>query len=194
MCVCSKQTRLRCDLRSLSKNILKKAGITLSNDSSHGALAVHSSSSSLSASSHGHPSALGLGASSHGRLSSSSSSASSASSSSSSDEVWIGLDKIRAGESGANIIHDLKIPFAKMWSASLIPTPNDYGNHIDIIGNVFAPLADTMSYKPPPGLLEWLLKKKKGLPDPPIFVGFGSMVIKVTHTYTHIHILSRVFT
>ena len=50
------------------------------------------------------------------------------------------IEKIRAGEGGASILNDLRVPFAKMWSESLVPTPRDYGKHIDVIGNIFPPI------------------------------------------------------
>ena len=56
--------------------------------------------------------------------------------------VYIGLEKIRAGEPGANMLNELRVPFAKMWSPSLVPRPDDYGYHIDVVGNVFPPNAD----------------------------------------------------
>jgi hypothetical protein len=82
--------------------------------------------------------------------------------------------------------------WVQMWSPSLVPTPSDYGNHIDVIGNVFPPLpvgdgAGGTAFTPPVGLEEWLAEPAvrqadrgaSDVSDPPVFVGFGSMVIKV---------------
>lgn len=93
------------------------------------------------------------------------------------------LEKIRAGENGANLLNNLRVPFAKMWSAALVPRPPDWGEHIDVIGNVFPPLPPPDSsvggYVAPRELLEWLAETSEdGTSDPPVFIGFGSMVIK----------------
>lgn len=71
--------------------------------------------------------------------------------------------------------------WGQMWSPSFIPTPKDYGDHIDVIGNVFPPIDEkALSWVPPPDLLHWLFQKKAdGSNDAPIFIGFGSMIIKV---------------
>jgi len=97
-------------------------------------------------------------------------------------DLWVGMDKIRAGEFGANILNDLRVPFAKMWSPSFVAAPEDYGSHVDVIGNVFPPLMQDSveqqnDFEPPEGLLQWLAQDTENLP---IFVGFGSMVIKDT--------------
>jgi hypothetical protein len=60
-----------------------------------------------------------------------------------------------------------------------VSKPEDYGSHVDVIGNVFPPLMDNEkdlgNFRPPEGLLDWLAEST----TLPIFVGFGSMVIKV---------------
>lgn len=69
-----------------------------------------------------------------------------------------------------------------MWSPSLTPKPKDWGPHIDIVGNVFNDLdAILRDYRPPPDLVAWLAKG-----EPPIFVGFGSMVIEDTASLVEI--------
>jgi hypothetical protein len=93
------------------------------------------------------------------------------------------LEKIRAGENGANLLNSLRVPFAKMWSPSFVPRPPDWGEHIDIIGNIFPPLpppdGSVGGYVAPSELLEWLAETTEdGAPDPPVFIGFGSMIIK----------------
>jgi hypothetical protein len=90
------------------------------------------------------------------------------------------LEKIRAGENGANLLNNLRVPFAKMWSEALVPRPPDWAEHIDVIGNVFPPLPPLCGgYVAPRELLEWLAQTMEdGTLDPPVFIGFGSMVIK----------------
>ena len=73
-----------------------------------------------------------------------------------------------------------------MWSPSLVPPPADYGEHVDVVGNVFPPLpaqgaAAEGGYQPPAALAAWLGARRPGsgaVPDPVVFVGFGSMVIR----------------
>lgn len=55
-------------------------------------------------------------------------------------------------------------------SPALIPKPQDWGSHIDIAGFYFLSLAS--SYKPPPELVAFL---EAG--PPPVYIGFGSIVI-----------------
>jgi hypothetical protein len=44
----------------------------------------------------------------------------------------MGLEPIRRGENGYALINDNKVPFAKMWSPSLVPKPKDWGPHVSI--------------------------------------------------------------
>lgn len=71
---------------------------------------------------------------------------------------------------GFYLLPRLHVPFTYLWSESLIPKPWDWGSHINITGFSFLPLAD--SYTPPADLVEFL---DEG--PPPIYIGFGSIVI-----------------
>eukprot|EP00953_Heterococcus_sp_UTEX-ZZ885_P032523 16980-Heterococcus_DN1.PRE.2 len=84
---------------------------------------------------------------------------------------------MRRGENCYALLNDNKVPFAKMWSSALVSKPADWGPHIDITGNFFAPPESTSDYQPPAELINWLAKG-----DSPIFIGFGSMVIADTAT------------
>ena len=66
----------------------------------------------------------------------------------------------------------LKVPITYMWSPSLIPKPADWGPHVDISGFVFLGKADT--FTPPDGLKVFL---EKDPDNPPIYCGFGSIVV-----------------
>jgi hypothetical protein len=44
----------------------------------------------------------------------------------------MGLEPIRRGENGYALINDNKVPFAKMWSPSLVPKPKDWGPHVSV--------------------------------------------------------------
>jgi UDP:flavonoid glycosyltransferase YjiC (YdhE family) len=107
--------------------------------------------------------------------------------------LQLGLEPVMHGESGFNLINASKVPFACMFSPSLISRPKDWEQHIDIVGSFFADdlesresnsvdeasgspclRAETPSsvYQPSEEVRQWLIRGPK-----PIFVGFGSMVI-----------------
>ncbi|CAH0475270.1 unnamed protein product [Peronospora belbahrii] len=82
------------------------------------------------------------------------------------------LRKIRKGDGGRDILLDLAVPHAFMWSPHLVPKPNDWGKIYDITGTVLLEGSDS-TYTPTPELEAFL-----GQDAGPIFVGFGSMVIQ----------------
>ncbi|KAK5084156.1 hypothetical protein LTR24_007516 [Lithohypha guttulata] len=64
----------------------------------------------------------------------------------------------------------LKIPWTYCWSPALIPKPRDWGSKIDVSGFFFLNLAT--NYTPAPDLAEFL-----GAGPPPVYIGFGSIVV-----------------
>lgn len=64
----------------------------------------------------------------------------------------------------------LKIPHTYCWSPSLIPKPEDWGEHISIAGFYFLPHSST--YQPPADLQRFL-----DAGPPPVYIGFGSIVV-----------------
>ncbi|EGZ07162.1 hypothetical protein PHYSODRAFT_362385 [Phytophthora sojae] len=84
----------------------------------------------------------------------------------------LGLRKILKGDGGRDILLDLAIPHAFMWSPRLVPKPEDWGKIYDVIGTVTLE-GPSSSYTPSPELEAFL-----GDDAGPIFVGFGSMVIQ----------------
>ncbi|EXJ80823.1 hypothetical protein A1O3_07107 [Capronia epimyces CBS 606.96] len=64
----------------------------------------------------------------------------------------------------------LRIPWTYCWSPALIPKPADWGSHIDISGFFFLNLSS--NYTPPQELAEFLAAG-----PPPIYIGFGSIVV-----------------
>ena len=72
-----------------------------------------------------------------------------------------------------------QVPHAYIWSPNLIPKPKDWGPHIDIAGFFYLSLG--CNYTPPPELDAFL---KAG--DPPIYVGFGSIVMEDSEAMTKI--------
>ncbi|KAG7382211.1 hypothetical protein PHYPSEUDO_005139 [Phytophthora pseudosyringae] len=81
------------------------------------------------------------------------------------------LRPIRNGDLGSELLLDLNIPHAFMWSPKLVPKPADWGNLYDVIGAVTLKEAAS-EYSPSPELDAFL-----GEDGGPIFVGFGSMIL-----------------
>ena len=71
----------------------------------------------------------------------------------------------------------MKVPYTYLWSPSLVPKPRDWGLEIDITGFVFLDLAS--SFKPPESLVKFL---DDG--DPPVYIGFGSIVVDNADKFT----------
>lgn len=93
----------------------------------------------------------------------------------------LGLLPIRESEDADSLIHTLKVPFTYCWSPHLIPKPLDWGPHIDVCGFFFLKSL-SHNYEPPENLASFL---KSGMP--PIYVGFGSIVVdEIDHIYTEI--------
>ncbi|OWZ09936.1 Sterol 3-beta-glucosyltransferase [Phytophthora megakarya] len=81
------------------------------------------------------------------------------------------LRPIRNGDLGSELLLDLNIPHAFMWSPRLVPKPADWGPLYDVIGTVTLKEAASV-YSPSPELEAFL-----GNDGGPIFVGFGSMIL-----------------
>lgn len=71
---------------------------------------------------------------------------------------------------GYTLMSYLKVPFTYFWSPALIPKPADWANHITVSGFQFLSLAS--SFKPPQDLEDFL-----NAGDPPVYIGFGSIVV-----------------
>lgn len=92
----------------------------------------------------------------------------------------LGLPVVPLGPMFANFIADSKIPFSAMWSPSFVPKPEDWPEHVRIVGTFTQNnknkdhkcLVDESKFE---DLIRWLMEG-----DKPVFVGFGSMVIKDT--------------
>ncbi|KAI1484782.1 hypothetical protein F5X96DRAFT_662874 [Biscogniauxia mediterranea] len=77
------------------------------------------------------------------------------------------------------VLTRLRIPYTYCWSPALIPKPNDWGQHIDIAGFYFLNLAS--SFTPDPDLAAFL---EAG--PPPVYIGFGSIVVDDPNKLTRI--------
>lgn len=67
-------------------------------------------------------------------------------------------------------LHRLKVPHTYCWSPALIPKPADWGSHLSVSGFYFLSLAS--NFAPEPELDAFL---KAG--PPPVYIGFGSIVV-----------------
>ncbi|KAF7777854.1 CAZyme family GT1 [Agaricus bisporus var. burnettii] len=78
---------------------------------------------------------------------------------------------------GPSILEDLKIPWTYCMSPALVPSPEDWQNHIDVVGFYFLNLAT--KYEPSSDLVAFL-----NAGDTPIYIGFGSIVVDNPHALT----------
>ncbi|TQV90735.1 UDP-glucose,sterol transferase [Cordyceps javanica] len=90
----------------------------------------------------------------------------------------LGLDPI-SPLWGFHLLPRLRVPFTYLWSKSLIPKPKDWGSYINITGFSFLPLAS--SYTPPDDLKAFLAAGPA-----PIYIGFGSIVVKKPEELTRL--------
>ncbi|GKT50517.1 sterol 3-beta-glucosyltransferase UGT80B1 [Colletotrichum spaethianum] len=89
----------------------------------------------------------------------------------------LGLDNIQASM-GPGITTYLKIPHTYCWSPAIISKPADWGQEIDVCGFF---LRDEPIYNPPSDLDTFL---RAG--PPPVYVGFGSIVIDDPQRLTNV--------
>ncbi|KAF5858188.1 hypothetical protein ETB97_004690 [Aspergillus alliaceus] len=80
----------------------------------------------------------------------------------------IDLERVPVTE-GPNLVQTLKVPFTYCWSPALVPKPKDWPSYIDVCGFFFRELP---IYSPSYELGTFL---RNG--PPPIYIGFGSIVI-----------------
>ncbi|RDW70562.1 putative sterol glucosyltransferase [Aspergillus mulundensis] len=79
---------------------------------------------------------------------------------------------------GPMLASTLKVPFTYCWSPALMRKPADWPAHIDVCGFFFR---DAPDYKPPQSLDAFL---QNGAP--PVYIGFGSIVIDDPEKFTAI--------
>ncbi|KAL4798028.1 hypothetical protein BDV19DRAFT_377237 [Aspergillus venezuelensis] len=77
---------------------------------------------------------------------------------------------------GPMLADTLKIPFTYCWSPALMAKPVDWPTHIDVCGFFFR---DTPVYAPPKSLEAFLSSG-----PPPVYIGFGSIVIEDPAQFT----------
>nr|POF01331.1 sterol 3-beta-glucosyltransferase ugt80a2 [Quercus suber] len=76
-------------------------------------------------------------------------------------------------------LYRMHVPYTYLWSPSLVPKPKDWGPEIDIAGFVFLDLAS--NFTPDPELEAFL-----NAGEPPIYVGFGSIVVDDPDGFTEL--------
>lgn len=81
----------------------------------------------------------------------------------------LGLDDISLMRA-PGMLQRMRVPHTYCWSPALIPKPKDWGQHISISGFYFLNLAT--NYTPDPDLKAFL-----DAGPPPVYIGFGSIVL-----------------
>ncbi|KAL2846895.1 UDP-Glycosyltransferase/glycogen phosphorylase [Aspergillus pseudoustus] len=71
---------------------------------------------------------------------------------------------------GPHLAEILKVPFTYCWSPALVPKPLDWPSYMDVCGFFFR---DPPKYDPPADLQAFLASG-----PPPVFIGFGSIVLE----------------
>jgi sterol 3beta-glucosyltransferase len=90
------------------------------------------------------------------------------------------LPAVPYGSGAAYAVTTSKIPFSAMWSPNFVPKPDDWPEQCRVVGTFFedqsksAALVDEGEFA---DVIQWLHAG-----EPPVFIGFGSMVIKDTES------------
>jgi sterol 3beta-glucosyltransferase len=85
------------------------------------------------------------------------------------------LPHIYAYANSTNLVKAAKLPFSAMWSPSFVPKPDDWPEQADVVGTFVIDQKKGFDITPFAELSAWLEKGSQ-----PIFIGFGSMMIKDT--------------
>ena len=93
-------------------------------------------------------------------------------------ERSLGLDPVSLS-SAPGMLQRLKVPHTYCWSPALIPKPKDWGPNIQVSGFYFLNLAS--NYTPEPALRTFL---EQG--PPPVYIGFGSIVLEDPNAMTEL--------
>ena len=75
--------------------------------------------------------------------------------------------------SGTNHVVHAKLPFSAMWSPAFVPNPEDWPEQCQVVGTFVIDQKKNFNLEPFEDLQKWI-----DAGDPPVFIGFGSMVIK----------------
>ncbi|EIW72027.1 hypothetical protein TREMEDRAFT_25667 [Tremella mesenterica DSM 1558] len=91
--------------------------------------------------------------------------------------VRLGLEPLSA-KIGSRYLQSLQVPWTYCWSEGLIPKPRDWAENVEISGFYF--LEGTGHYTPSTELASFLKGGK-----PPIYIGFGSVVVEDPQALTN---------
>ena len=84
------------------------------------------------------------------------------------------MPSVYAYANSTNLVAAAGVPFSAMWSPAFVPKPDDWPDQCEVVGTFVAGQKQTeFDTTPFGGLKKWLTEGEK-----PIFIGFGSMVIK----------------
>ena len=83
------------------------------------------------------------------------------------------LPKVRTYANSPNLVVAAKLPFSAMWSPGFVPKPGDWPEQCEVVGTFVIDQKQNFDVTPFADLKAWLDSGEK-----PIFIGFGSMVIK----------------
>jgi sterol 3beta-glucosyltransferase len=90
------------------------------------------------------------------------------------------LEPFRIGDGGESVLENNEVPISHMWSSSFVPRCADWPLHVDVVGDFTRSKskeeeeeAVEKPFQADPRLLAFLAASE----SPPIFIGFGSMVI-----------------
>jgi sterol 3beta-glucosyltransferase len=90
------------------------------------------------------------------------------------------LPPIHFGSGGSQAIVTSRIPFSAMWSPSFVPKPDDWPEQCRVVGTFSedqSKSAAAVDEEEFADVIQWLHAG-----EPPVFIGFGSMVIKDTES------------
>lgn len=93
----------------------------------------------------------------------------------------LGLPRLYAASSSSNFVQAANIPFSAMWSPAFVPKPDDWPEQCEVVGTFVLDQKKDFDVSPFAELSKWLKAGPK-----PIFIGFGSMVIKDTKSLEYI--------
>lgn len=93
------------------------------------------------------------------------------------------LPNIAIGSGVANVISQCNVPFSAMWSPAFVPKPDDWPEPVKVVGTFTQDQKKTsvVDEEKFADLIKWLNAGEK-----PVFIGFGSMVVKDTSTLEQI--------
>eukprot|EP00955_Chlamydomonas_euryale_P062123 358293-Chlamydomonas_euryale.AAC.1 len=85
-----------------------------------------------------------------------------------------------AKANGSHSIYHSKVPVTYIWSPSLVARPRDWPHYCEVVGFINVDLQKLTNYAPPKELADFLAAG-----PPPVYIGFGSLVVDDPKRLTH---------